>query len=180
MKRHKQIEESKDMISDAFARLMQDHDFNELTLSQIAEEAGVNRMTLYRHFKTKERIILYRAHRTLEEQAARNASEGRLPRDLIRERLEWLQELPQLPVLMKSKHIEELLDEFQVTAHLSAAERFFEKRFEDDPNLFHFYFGGVNRIVKEWLLGECGQSAAEITDSIVQLTFALATGVRNG
>ena len=180
MKRQKQIDESKDMISDAFARLMQDHDFKDLTLSQIAEEARVNRMTLYRHFKTKERIILYRAHKTLEEQAARNASEGKLPRDLIRERLEWMQELPQLPVLMQNKQIEELLDEFQFTANLSAVEQFFGKRFDDDPNLFHFYFGGVNRIVKEWLLSECRQSAAEITDSIVSLTFSLATAVRSG
>ena len=174
MKRQKQIDESKDMIADAFARLMQEHDFNDLTLSQIAEAAGVNRMTLYRHFKTKERIILYCAQKTLEEQAARTAREGKLPRDLIRERLEWIQGLPQLPVLMQSKQIEELLDEFQVTAHLATVEQLFGTRFKDDPNLFHFYFGGVNRIVKEWLLGECAQSAQEITESIVSLTSSLA------
>lgn len=129
---------------------MQHHDFNDLTLSRIAEEA------------------------------ARNAREGKLPRDLIRERLEWVRELPQLPVLMQSKQLEELLDAFQVTAHLSAVEQFFGKRFDDDPNLFHFYFGGVKRIVKEWLLGHCSQSAAEITDSIVSLTFSLAAVVRSG
>jgi AcrR family transcriptional regulator len=180
MKRQKQIDESKDMISDAFVRLLQDHDFNDLTLSQIAEGAGVNRMTLYRHFKTKERIILYCAQKTLEEQAARNAGEGKLPRDLIQERLEWIRKLPQLSVLMQSKQVEELLEEFQVIAHLSALERFFGKRFDDDPNLFHFYFGGVNRIVKEWLLGECRQPAAEVTESIVSLTFSLAKVVRSG
>lgn len=180
MKRQKQIDESKDMIADAFARLMQDHDFNDLTLSQIAEEAGVNRMTLYRHFKTKERIILHCAQKTLEEQAARNASEGKLPRDLIQERLEWIRGLPQLSVLMQSKQLEELLDEFQVTAHLPAIEQFFGRRFDDDPNLFHFYFGGVNRIVKEWLLEECKQPAGEITESIVSVTFSVAKGVRSG
>lgn len=180
MKRQRQIDESKDMIADAFVRLMHDHDFHDLTLSQIAEAAGVNRMTLYRHFRTKERIVLYCAQKTLKEQSARNAEAGKLPRDLIRERLEWIQGLPQLHVLMQSRQIQELLDEFQVTAHLSALERFFGTRFHDNPNLFHFYFGGVNRIVKEWLLGQCRQSAAEITDSIVSLTFSLAKAVQSG
>ena len=137
-------------------------------------------MTLYRHFKTRERIVLYCAHKTLEEQAARNTREGKLPRDLIRERLEWIRGLPQLPVLMQSRQIEELLNEFQVTAHLSAIEQFLGKRFEDDPNLFHFYFGGVNRIVKEWIRGGCEQSAGDITESIVTLTFSLAKAVRSG
>ena len=178
MKRKKQIDESKEMIATAMVRLMSNHDFDNLTLSRIAEEAGVNRMTLYRHFKTKERIILYRAQKTLEEQAARNAGEGRFPRDLIRERLEWVRDLPQLQVLMQSRELEELLDNFQVTAHLPAIEQFFGRRFDDDPNLFHFYFGGVNRIVKEWLLGGCEESPAAITESIVFLTKSLATAVR--
>lgn len=178
MKRQKQITESMDMIADAFVRLLQEHDFKDLTLSEIAAAAGVNRMTLYRHFQSKERIVLYCASKTLQEQAARNAREGKLPRDLIEERLQWLSELPQLPMLMQSRQIEELLDDFQVTAHRSALEQFFGRRSADDPNLFHFYFGGVNRIVKEWLLGGCRQSAAEITESIVSLTFSLASGVK--
>jgi len=80
---------------------------------------------------------------------------------------------------MQSKQIEELLDELQVTAYRSSLEQFFGKQFDEDPNLFHFYFGGVNRIIKEWLLGNCTQSAGEITDSIVSLTWALAAAVRN-
>lgn len=180
MKRKRQIDESKRMIADAFARLMQDHKFDDLTLSQIADEARINRMTIYRHFQTKERILLYCAHQTLEDQVERNSREGKLPRDFIQERLEWMQDLPQLPVLMQNKQIGDLLDEFQVTTHLSAIEQLFGKRFAEDPNLFHFYFGGVNRIVKEWLLGECGQSADEVTESIVSLTISLAKVVRGG
>lgn len=178
MKRQKQIDESKDMIAAAFVRLMCSRDYRDLTLSEVAEEAGVNRMTLYRHFRTKERIVLYQAQKMLEEQAERNAGEGRLPRDLIQERLEWVRDLPQLQVLMQSKELEELLDNFQVTAHLSALEQFFGRRFDDDPNLFHFYFGGVNRIVKEWLLGGCEESPAVITESLVFLTRSLAMALR--
>ena len=66
MKRQKQIDESKEMIACAFVRLLQENDYDDVTLREIADHAGVTRMTLYRHFKTKERIILYQAQKLLE------------------------------------------------------------------------------------------------------------------
>jgi hypothetical protein len=79
---------------------------------------------------------------------------------------------------MQSRELEELLDNFQVAAHRSSLEQIFGQRFDESPQLFHFYFGGVNRIVKEWLLGDCRESSLQITESIVSLTRAFAVAVR--
>jgi AcrR family transcriptional regulator len=170
MKRQKQIDESKEMIASAFTRLIQEHDYEDLTLSQIAEEARVNRMTLYRHFKTKEKIILYRAQKTLEEHEAQVSGEPQPVREFLYRRLEWVRNLPQLPVLLRSREIEELLEGFIITSHKPALENAFGKRFEDDPYLFHFYFGGINRIFREWLSNGCPEPSREMADRIIELT----------
>jgi AcrR family transcriptional regulator len=178
MKRQKQIDESRRMIASAFARLMQEHDYEDLTLSQIAEEARVNRMTLYRHFGNKEKIILYRAQKFLDEAQAQTRGKDEPMRELICRSLENMRNLPQLAVLLQNRDIEALLDEFRIASHRSKLEEFVGRRFEDDPYLFHFYFGGVNRIIREWLSNGCRESNQEIADKIVSLTRSFAAAVR--
>ena len=179
MKRQKQIDESKEMIASAFSRLLREHDYNDLSLTEIADHAGVTRMTLYRHFKTKEKIILYRAQKSLEEHEAQVEDKNRPFRDLLHRRLESVRELPQLPVLIQSREIEELLDSFRMSRYRGPLEQFLGKRFEEDPNLFHFYFGGVNRIIREWLKNDCREPSLEITDKILSLTRAFVAAVRS-
>ncbi len=178
MTRQKQIDESKEMIAEAFVELLHDNDYDDLTLSQIADRAKVNRMTLYRHFKNKERIILYCAQKSLEEHEATVAGESKPFLEFIFRRLEWMKDLPQLPVLLKSREIEELLEGFAVSAHQTGLEQALGKRFEDDPYLFHFFFGGINRIVLEWLENGSREPSREIAYKIIALTrsFLLSNG----
>lgn len=178
MKRQKQIEESKEMIASALVSLLREHNYDDLTLSEIADHAGVTRMTLYRHFKSKERIILYRAQKKLEEQMARVAGESQPIRELLYQRLEWLRTLPQLPILLRSREIEELLDAFRTASHTPALEHAVGKHFSEDPYLFHFYFGGVNRVIGEWLKNGCRESSRELADRIVDLTRAFVLSNR--
>jgi AcrR family transcriptional regulator len=103
MKRQKQIDESKEMITEAFIRLMRDHDYDELTLSQIAQEARVNRMTLYRHFGSKEKIVLYRAQKYLQEERARTKDQQQPFHKLLHGMLERVKNLPHLGVLLKNR-----------------------------------------------------------------------------
>ncbi|MBN2656355.1 MAG: TetR/AcrR family transcriptional regulator [Spirochaetales bacterium] len=170
MKRQKQIDESKDMIASSLARLLNDNDFDDITLSEIADFAGVNRMTIYRHFKSKEKILLYGAHKTLREQEARSAGKSMPNQELIYERLEWISKLPQLPFLLRSKKIDELLDSFRIERHRKALEQATGIPYSENPQLYQFYFGGINRIVQEWLRGRCRESSREISEKIISIT----------
>ena len=67
MKRIKQINESKQMILDGFIRLLVYEKYDEITISQIAQEAGITRMTLYRHFKEKEDILIFHFEQSLKK-----------------------------------------------------------------------------------------------------------------
>ncbi|MEC0169540.1 TetR/AcrR family transcriptional regulator [Paenibacillus graminis] len=49
----RRIQKSRQAIIDAFMRLMSEKEFESITINQIAEEANVNRGTVYLHFKDK-------------------------------------------------------------------------------------------------------------------------------
>jgi AcrR family transcriptional regulator len=172
MKRQKQLDESKDMIVSAFVRLLEKNDYDKLTLSEIAAEAGVNRLTIYRHFKSKEKIVLYRTLKSMEELESKVADEPTPYMKLIYKRLDWIQSLPHLQVLLRSRKIEELLDSFMIDTHKEALEQALGFSFSDNPQVFQFYFGGVNRVVREWLRGGCQETSQEIADMIISLTLS--------
>ena len=49
----------KQLIATAASKLFQEHDFNEISMAQIANESGVAKGTLFNYFKTKENIFMY-------------------------------------------------------------------------------------------------------------------------
>ncbi len=59
MKRIKQIEESKNIIANAFVLLLQDYKFHDITISMITKKALIGRNTFYSHFKSKEEVFNY-------------------------------------------------------------------------------------------------------------------------
>lgn len=44
-------------IADALLKLMDEKDYDSITITEIVEKAGVSRVTYYRYFKTKEDIV---------------------------------------------------------------------------------------------------------------------------
>ena len=52
-------EKSKEAISSALLKVMEIYSFNEITVTQITQEAGLSRKTFYRHFNDKEQVLEY-------------------------------------------------------------------------------------------------------------------------
>jgi AcrR family transcriptional regulator len=171
-KRQKQIDESKQMIADALASLLLEHDYKELTLNEIADRAGVNRMTLYRHFKSKDKIILHIALRTMEKQRALIGTAEMPAKELIFRQLELVKKLPHLASLLKSGEIEDILYELRMTFHKRQLEQLSGLHFTDDPYFFHFVLGGMSTIIREWLKNGCKDSSRALADKIIALTRA--------
>lgn len=51
--------QSKEWLRDSLFTLMNDENFNKITISEIASNAKLNRRTFYRNFKSKEEILNY-------------------------------------------------------------------------------------------------------------------------
>lgn len=49
---------TRDRVFDALVRLLQDRPFAQITMAQLAAEAGVGRSALYNHFKDKDAVVL--------------------------------------------------------------------------------------------------------------------------
>lgn len=59
---------TEDRILDAAARIFEEVGFREATTRRIADEAGVNEVTLFRHFRSKERLLIAAVHRRAEHE----------------------------------------------------------------------------------------------------------------
>jgi len=57
---NRQIYKTKNVIFEALLRKMQVKNYHEITIIEITEDADVARLSFYRHFKTKEDIILFK------------------------------------------------------------------------------------------------------------------------
>lgn len=58
MKQNKQSERSKQWLIDALLALMETKSYDAITITEITKKAGVARLTFYRHFESKEQILL--------------------------------------------------------------------------------------------------------------------------
>lgn len=72
-------------IVEAAIPLFVEHGFDETPMSEIAEEAGVSRRTLYRYFATKEDIVFESPRQWLQlfNEVAATRAEGESTRDLF-------------------------------------------------------------------------------------------------
>ena len=57
MKTDPRIRKTKASIRDAFVRMMQKKDYEAITVTDIAENAQINRKTFYAHYETKEQVF---------------------------------------------------------------------------------------------------------------------------
>lgn len=64
---NKKAQLSKDLILEAFLKLMQEEAFQEITISQITQEAEVSRPTFYRNFNDKEDVLKMKTTKIIDE-----------------------------------------------------------------------------------------------------------------
>ncbi len=170
MKRQTQIEDSKQRIAKALLEILRREDFKIIDLSEIAAHAGVTRMTIHRHFKTKENIILYMAQKSLEEQMAEIKDSETPLLLLMHTRLEALKNLPNRSILLESKEIESLLELFRFNTYRDNLKQIIESEFAEDPYFYSFYFGGLGAILRTWLEEDCVTPTHELVQKIVGIT----------
>lgn len=63
----KQSLQTQKRVADGLLKLMEEHSFQEITVTQICQEAEIARVTFYRLFETKEDVIRFYLHGLLSD-----------------------------------------------------------------------------------------------------------------
>lgn len=168
MRRIKQIEESKKLISDAFIWLLQDKSMDEITVSQIAAQAKIGRNTFYNHFQKKEDILDYIMQGYFNE-VKENMRQIDSPsiRDLLIWRFALVKENPLLKVFQRQSDIRQLLFQFREN-HMQSLN-ITEHKSDNKEYTMDFYQGGIDYVMSRWIAKGMKESADEMADKILSL-----------
>lgn len=171
MKRMKQINESKMMIFEAFMRLLKSYDFDEITISQITQEAGVARMTLYRHFSEKEDIILFAFEQSFNKVMELMAGkEDPTIQDLLHFRFKALKESPYTEILAKNNRLDKLFQSVgkKYSHHFGGVLPDMKDQF-----VGAFIGGGVDAMTELWIREGMIESPEAMVNRIMTLLMTL-------
>ena len=163
MKRIKQIEESKRMISDALMRLLQNDSLEDITISQIAAEACIGRNTFYSHFQKKEDILRY-VMEDLFMEARKTILDKPNPslRDWLLWRFSLILNNPLLHILHKEQDIRLMLIQFRES-------RSFDLGAAVDDYTKEFILGGIDAITLRWIKNGMSESPEEMAHRVMTL-----------
>ncbi len=174
MNKVKQIEESYELIMGAFLKLLKVKSFDEITLTEIANNAGVARMTLYRHFKTKEQILIYRAEMQTDHFKLKIKENSPSTTELINSFLIFYRDLPLSQLISTDEHINKIFYPYIVDLrhefylHLQNLNY---TNFNDYS--FDFLIGGFNSIIHTWCDNNFEEDTTYLTEVVMTYVNAL-------
>lgn len=167
--RTKQIEESKTLITNAFFNLLKDEDFESISMSQIAEHAGVSRMTLYRYYSDKSMIIRGYFQGVINELLDHLESlESVSFAQVILERNRLIYHDPKIRQAFRHDIVEELLRDV-IDEGRDRFSKFMPKPKGLAKLVEPFVLGGIANITKTWVKGGMKETPEDLTDEILQL-----------
>ncbi len=174
MNKEKQIEESYELIMSAFLKLLNEKSFDEITLTEIANNAGVARMTLYRHFKTKEQILIYRANFKTEFFKLAVAQNSFSIEEFINAFFIFFKELPLSHLITTDKQINSIFYPYilELRAELYAQLKNLNLSKFDDQS-FIFVLGGINELIHDWCRNNFADDPRDLTEKIMIFINAL-------
>jgi len=165
----KQSDQSKQLIRDALFALMEKKAFQEITIKDIAEKAGIARLTFYRNFDSKEDIIRYHiqcgfmdflhelrdtSNADLREMISLCYRYWHLKRDelilLSNQKMEWLVKEPfetYLHIILEQMGLKEKYTYFQI----------------------QFLIGGMLADMLAWIKNPRGNTPEDMAEEIIQL-----------
>lgn len=154
-------------IVQALFKLMSEYSYEKISVTDIAEKAGVGRATFYRYFKRKEDVItFYFAHN------AREFMYGQ--RFLPRCREDYIKTATDvLTLFKKNKEVFKLLKKARLEYfYLDYLNKNFMAKFQDgedftSPYQPYLYAGMLFNVSMAWLDNDCADDVAKLAGTIV-------------
>ena len=170
MKRYRQIEESKKMIQEAFLRLLQEHNMNEISISMSARKAKLARNTFCNHYQKKEDVLYDIMNGILNEAKSVMKKEGEFTvRNFLIYRFNFIKQNPLISIFHKHQEIQQLFLRFQEEQTTILPVPLLK-----DSYRMQFLEGGIGRVTSKWVMNGMKETPEKMADEILSF-FQSAT-----
>lgn len=164
-------EYTKHYIVQALFKLMSEYEFEKISVTDIAEKAGVGRATFYRYFKRKEDIILFYFEHHAKEFAFSQRIYPRCKEDYVsvaESVFKMFKENKEPFKLIRKAHLEHI--------YLDYLNKSFALNFENnlpEENFYkpYLYAGMIFNVSMIWLDHDCKEPAHTLADMIVDAIY---------
>jgi len=160
---------SKGLLSEALLLLMKKKDYDSITIKEIAEKAGVSRLTFYRNFDTKEDILKWHIDCGFQDYLAEisKISDVNLKSALSQCFSFWQTRSDEIIMFNQQKMtyviqqpfefcMRTLMDRLSILQNISPAQR-------------HFLIGGMFSAMIEWISTGHASSSDSVTEEILSM-----------
>lgn len=158
-------------IVQALFKLMNEYEFEKISVSDIALKAGVGRSTFYRYFKRKEDVIeFYFTHNTkefmFEQHYYPRCREDYIK--IVRDVFEKFKKNKECFKLIKRAHLEYLYLDFLNRNFTETFKREYEETGRYAPYL---YAGMVFNVSMLWLESDCKDSVENLAETMINAIY---------
>lgn len=146
----------KDCLADALFKLMKKKPFAKISVDEIADAAGVGRMTYYRHFNEKIELLYYKLSRSSEDYYNNLIEKPETVADTTEHFLKWVYKNKEAISIVLNQSIVYLLLYFssKMTPDKDSPE--------DDKFKISFYLYGTVGLIQNWYYNDFKQSPEEV------------------
>ncbi len=159
---------TRDYIFKSFKKLLETKSFDEITVSEITEKAGVSRMSFYRNFKSKEDLTLQGLGEIIKKVEENIKQHGKITfyaisKELFEETKKYQNIFHSLE---KSPITKQLLVRTMMILKNEIPIDYMNKTMKYIPM---FYFGAISVTMFDWLKGGAEESPEEMARMIASL-----------
>lgn len=161
MKR-KLIEEA---ITDALLELMKTMDYDKISITDITEKAGVSRITYYRHFSSKEDILIRYfeiAKQKFQQQYSEQLKQANYTQ-VITSLFSFFKENIDINKTLRSARLDHIVLDYLSEDFVKNMPQIQDKYFA------HLLSGGLFNVCIRWLENDCSDSVEEVSRPFIVL-----------
>ncbi len=150
-------EQSKKKITNALLVIMKQYNFKEITITQLAQEAGLSRKTFYRLFTDKEAVLLY-LFENLYMECFSQIKSRKIEHywDVVQCYFDFWEEREQLLLLFKQNNLLSVLFEgaykysFNIFEYIRSKD-IMDKFYLQLPYMLSYSVGGMHSMLLKWV-----------------------------
>lgn len=162
---------SKEYITQALFELMDKMQYKDISITDITKKAGVGRATYYRHFKTKDDIIIEYFKREMKKFPTLSSKSAVTQDDYYEIIFNVFSRLKEVKDIVKKLIMAKLDLLYLDFLNVSMVENYKNNNYHDTPYSSYYMAGSLFNVSMQWVKNDCAESVKQITDSYFSLMF---------